>query len=318
MQANRTHQPQNFITQEQFASFAPDLPVLERAILITIAYADIFDFPRTLEEIYRFIVGERMSREVISQALAENRSLRRVISQSNGFFTLRGREEIAEVRNRRTAVGKELWPKAIRYGHILAHLPFVRMVCLTGALAVDNADFGTDIDYLLVTEPDRLWLCRAWSILLVRMAALNGDIICPNYFLSERAIVLQQRNLYTAHEMAQMIPLSGFALYQRFRDLNRWTENYLPNASEPSWRTPEQKLVGRPWRMITEKALRSPAGGYIENWEMNRKIRKFSRLTRHHVEANFSPDWCKGHFDNHGQLTLLALQERLHRIQEMI
>src|SRR5260370_23103993 len=81
-----------------------------------------------------------------------------------------------------------------------------------------------------MAERGRVWLCRAIVVGLVRTAALRGVELCPNYFLSERALVLDEHNLFTAHEVAQMVPLTGIETYQRMRSLNRWTDTFLPNA----------------------------------------------------------------------------------------
>src|SRR5205085_8843103 len=116
----------------------------------------------------------------------------------------------------RASVATDYWHRAIHYGHIMGGLPFVRMVAVTGALAMDNIADG-DVDYLVVTEPGRLWLCRALIVGLVRVAALRGTELCPNYFLSERALVLHERNLFIAHEVAQMVPVAGLETYQRMR-----------------------------------------------------------------------------------------------------
>jgi hypothetical protein len=68
-------------------------------------------------------------------------------------------------------------------------------------------------------------------VLLVQLASQYGDIICPNYILSENAFLQSDQSLYTAHEIVQMIPLHGIEIYKRFRDVNRWTEIFLPNAN---------------------------------------------------------------------------------------
>jgi hypothetical protein len=192
----------------------------------------------------------------------------------------------------------------------MSQLPFVRMVAVTGALAMDNMADG-DIDYLVITEPGRLWLCRALIVGLVRMAALKGTELCPNYFLSERALVLTERNLFTAHEVAQMVPLAGMETYQRMRDLNRWTDTYLPNAVGAPRRIASVEPSRRRTRRIVERTLRSRVCAPLERWEMARKMEKLGTRSNGHAEAAFGPDWCKGHFGDHGQATLERYAERL-------
>jgi hypothetical protein len=207
------------------------------------------------------------------------------------------------------------WRKAIRYGRLIGSLPFVRMVGVTGALAMDNlAD--DDIDYLIVTEPGRLWLCRALVVAVVRAAALRGIELCPNYFLSEQALQLEERNLFTAHEVTQMVPVVGLATYDRFRQLNRWTEMYLPNAGGPPRRVASSDGGGRQRaRRLVERTLRSRLVSPIERWEMRRKVRKLGQRSNGHTEASFGPDWCKGHFGDHGQLTLSRYHARLEQLE---
>src|SRR5262249_52352610 len=153
------------------------------------------------------------------------------------------------------------------------NLPFVRMVAVTGALAMDNlAD--DDIDYLIITEPGRLWLCRALVVAVVRTAAMRGVELCPNYFLSEQALELEERNLFTAHEVTQMVPLYGMQTYQRLRELNQWTDAYLPNAGGPPRRVAPAELGRHRARRILERTLRSRVANPVERWEMRRKVRK--------------------------------------------
>jgi hypothetical protein len=47
---------------------------------------------------------------------------------------------------------------------------------------------------------------------------------------------------------------------------------------------------------------------------MARKVRKLGQRGNGHVEAAFGPDWCKGHFGDHGQLTLSRYDERLQAL----
>jgi hypothetical protein len=105
------------------------------------------------------------------------------------------------------------------------------MVALTGSLAVRNVDSDADYDYFVVTAHGRVWLARLLMVQnVVKPAARRGDEVCPNYILAENALELPSRDLYHAHELAQMIPLYGLPVYQRLLQANRWLEKFLPNA----------------------------------------------------------------------------------------
>ena len=100
------------------------------------------------------------SRGSVRTALSTSPTLADLLSRNGRYITLAGRESAIETRRHRAAVSSAYWGRAVRYGRLIGGMPFVRMVAVTGALAMDNlAD--EDIDYLIVTEPGRLWLCRA-------------------------------------------------------------------------------------------------------------------------------------------------------------
>lgn len=304
----------------------PSDAAIETAILQTVAYVDVFDYPLTATEVHRYLVGVPASAARVTAVLKNGRLVPRHLSHCQGYFTLPGRESIVATRKRREEVARRLWPEAIRYGRRIGTLPFVRMVALTGSLAVNNAESDADIDYLIVTENGRLWLCRAFTILVVRLAARRGIHLCPNYFLSQQALVFDDRTLYTAHELAQMVPITGLDIYGQLRQLNAWTADFLPNAHhppQPTFSAPAAppSRTGTFWRAMGELLLRTPLGTGLERWEMQRKIRKFShqnaRLSDPEAtEAAFSADWCKGHFESHGRQIMDTFSKRLQTVKD--
>lgn len=294
------------------------LSAVESAILQTITYVDVFDYPLTPAEVHRYLVGLPSSADEINQILSNGRLVPHRLDRKDGYFTLPGRAEIVETRRRREAIAKEMWPIAWHYGRLLGSLPFVRMVAITGSLAVNNVEPPADIDYLIITKHGHLWTCRAWTILLVRLAAQRGIHLCPNYFLSEQHLYFEEQNLYTAHELTQMVPVTGLDIYRKMRELNSWTADFLPNAAgipQPATQPPAgtKSVFGRLPTAIIEGLLRTPPGAWLEKWEMERKIRKFSRQTGND-EIAFSANWCKGHFDGHRQK---VLEEFDHQWQQI-
>jgi hypothetical protein len=287
--------------------------VTSRAILNTALYADIFDYPLTLPEIHRYLVGSSASLEAVSESLAGDRFLRKV----GRYYTLQGRECIVETRERREQIAAHLWPEAIRYGRMIASLPFVRMVAVTGSLAMNNVDVDADIDYLIVTTPGRLWLARLLSLVVTRLAAFRGISLCPNFLLTQEVLEISEHSLYSAHEFVQMIPLSGMELFQRMRSLNLWVQDFLPNAYGLSPLAEDYPVAASAplFRPLLEWILLTPPGAWLERWEMDRKIRKLSRQNPDNPEAIFSADICKGHADRHGLRTKLSMDERLARLE---
>ena len=293
----------------------PSLDDLDLAILCTVAYADVFDYPLTPAQIHRYLVGMEANQADILQALDGDRFAHRGLGRRGAYVTLRERSELVKLREWRGQVATQMWPLALRYGQAIAALPFVRAVFLTGALAVANVDPGDDFDFMIVTAPNRLWLARAIVIgLVVKPAARRGHEICPNYLLSLLRLDFEEQNLYIAHELAQMIPLVGIRIYHRMRAVNHWMMRFLPNArglprpvdpitAPPSSATP-----------LVELALGTALGGMLEDLERGRKIRRFTALEGDERTTCFSADRCKGHFESNEGATLEAFDERLRKL----
>lgn len=290
---------------------APSLLPLATAVWRTLAYVDVFDYPLTAVEIHRYLEEISATLSEVEAVLADDSALARHISQTDAYYYLVGREKVVDIRRRRDAIAQKVWPTAMRYGRLIAAMPFTRMVTLTGSLAMNNADENADIDYLIVAENGYVWLCRAFAIVVVRLAALRGYHLCPNYILAERAIAFPDENLYAAHEIVQMIPLSGMGMYQKVRLANQWTTAYLPNAVNAPRDLTNDKRNWFQLRKLMEFPLRSRIGVWLEKWEMRRKIRKFQSYEDEYAEAQFAADWCKGHFDAHRQEALDAYRARV-------
>jgi len=297
------------------ATSANHAAALADAIVETVAYSDLFDYPLTIPEIHRYLWGVPAALSDIEALLGAGQLSPQRLERTGVFYTLPGRSPIVAIRQRRAHAATVLWRQAVAYGAQIARLPFVRMVAVTGALAVDNSDADDDLDYLIVTEPGRLWLCRALVIGLVHLARRRGVVICPNYFLSERALALDDHSLYTAREVAQMVPLTGLAIYHRLRQLNGWVETYLPNAAGAPRAISLAEMPPSRVRAAAEAVLRMRPVGAVERWEMQRKIRKL--IAEHPAsgdsgEVRFSPDYCKGHFGGYGGKTLGAFNHKIH------
>jgi hypothetical protein len=293
---------------------------LEQAILETVLYADIFNFPLTLEEIQRYLIKQAASLSEVAQCLAESKYLQNWLAQSGAYRCLKGREDLFELRQNQAATLAKHWKAARRWAKILRLVPFTRAALVTGSLAADSARPKDDIDLLILTEPGHLWTCRALVIGLVHLARLQGVELCPNYLiaLKDDSLTLAERDLYSAREMAGMCLMFGRSAYLRMFSLNGWLNRILPNAAffvsqqRPALEPENAGIVGSFLKRLGEKLLSGKLGQKFENWEQ-RKIERFSR--ENGAEASFRPDLCKGHFGNYGHETLASFAQRCDMIK---
>ena len=294
------------------ASF--DQQALERSILKTILYSDLFEYPLTPDEIAHYLVGMSSSADRVQASLAGPIWLDGQITRVGSYITTRGREALVKRRLDRALSSDRLWRRARRFVRVLGCLPFVRMVGVTGALAMHNSADGDDIDVLIVTARDRVWLTRALSVLLVYIGKFFGDTLCPNYVISENALALEARTLFVAHEFIQMVPVYGLAVYDRMRAANCWINPLLPNATRPYRAEPELRpgMIGRAIKRLGEWLLSGRIGDLLEAWEMQRKLRKFQpQLGRPDGDAILDRDHVKGHFNDYGPPVMRLYAEQL-------
>lgn len=280
---------------------------LKNAILATLAYSDVFDHPLTVDEIHRFLVLDATRKDVLA-CLSESD----LIFKNKGYYFLAGRENIVNVRIHREAVSRKSYKRACWYGRLLGRLPFVRMVTLTGSLAMRNCDQAGDYDYMLVAAKGRVWTARIFALILNKIANLFGETLCPNLIVSESRLEWNEHNLYSAREIAQMILISGEKVFNNLRVVNDWVLEYLPNWDINL----KANLHEKPFllKRIFEYLLGGALGDRLEAWEMNRKIKKFSTQNGFGIETNFNADVCQGNFDHHGIWTLQEYHKRLEKL----
>jgi len=284
---------------------------LEHAILETLAYSDVFNYPLRLEELHRFLPVPASLAEL--EACVDELDW---VESNLGYYFLRGREQIVALRLQREESLRRPYDRAIRYGRILGLLPFIRMVALTGSLAVQNSEASGDYDYMLVTQRGRVWLARAFALLLNRVARLSGETLCPNLIVSEDALRWNAVNLYSARELCQMVLICGRRTVGfNLRVANLWVADYFPNFKCASYQSLKDiNFFAGALRGFLEFLLNNRLGDRLEAWEMNRKIARLSRQDGLGPETLFSPEVCQGNFDHHGSATLARYQQRLQQI----
>lgn len=121
---------------------------------------------------------------------------------------------------------------------MLGKIPWIKLVGVTGSVAAYNADKGADIDLMVISKKNRLWLTRLFVAIMLKISNLyvrtdsEPGKFCPNIFISEEELEWPKdsQNIYTAHEVAIMQPVvDKNNSYFDFIKSNDWIKKYLPN-----------------------------------------------------------------------------------------
>jgi len=198
-----------------------------------IVYHDIFDYPLTEGELIKWEVARRVVR---------GRQFAKKIIFKNGFYFITGRDGLILKRLVRERNSSNKLIIARKVGNILQVVPGIKGVFITGALAMESADESSDIDLMIVTQKGLLWTTRLLAFLILRLFGIplrkpgqveQKDKLCLNMWLDEGSLAWpkKKRNLFSAHEIAQVIPIvNKEQIYERFLFSNRWLKKYWPNT----------------------------------------------------------------------------------------
>ncbi len=197
---------------------------------ISIAYHDIFAYPLNKKELIKWKAGKRV----------ELKKKKIEINSKKGFYFIKGREEIIDVRLKKLQISNKKLSIAKKAASLLIKIPTIRFIGLTGSLAMQSASENSDIDLLLITSQGNLWTTRLVSYFLLFLTGYKlrrardkneKDRLCLNIWLDERDLIWRDKNIFTAHEVCQIKPLKNKDnTYKRFLWANRWVLEYWPMA----------------------------------------------------------------------------------------
>ncbi len=210
---------------------------IKKAILKTLCYADVFDYPLKEKEIGEWLIGTKNKEQRTKNKIGNIK----IIQHKNGYYFLKGREEIVNLRKEREMWSRDKLKIAKKAASFLKLIPTVKLVGVTGALAVENAKENDDIDLFIITSKGLLWTTRLLTTLLTEIKGMRrhpqelnvNNKICLNMFADENHLEIpkKEQDLFSAHEVAQMKLLwDRDDTYQRFLQANNWVRKYLPNS----------------------------------------------------------------------------------------
>ena len=213
---------------------------LRQAILATLVYADIFHYPLTEDEIWRYLIGAKSTlanfRKNLNLLIKQKK-----LTNTSGFYTLFNQKKFILMRIKRKPIAVTKLKIAQTYARWLGKIPTVRLIGISGALAMENVPKEDDIDFFIITAPHCIWITRLVITVISDVFNIRrrpgdsqfADKLCLNMFIDGKYLEFpdSEKDVYTAHEIVQLkIIINKHQTYERFLLANRWLEKFLPQA----------------------------------------------------------------------------------------
>lgn len=228
--------------------------------LKTILYFSIFRYPLTLEEIHSYTNHKNIvetNQEL--ESLIQDSILRKV----DDFYVYANDLESVTKRLKGNLQAQKAVLIAEKRAKFIAQFPYVKAVGVSGSLSKGYYDNESDIDFFVITKPNKLWICRTILMVYKKIFLLNSrKYFCVNYFISTNQLELEEKNRFTATELKTLIPMQGKVVFEEFYNSNKWIESYFSKFEVNLKSVPNIKKAFIPF--CIESILNNKIGFYID------------------------------------------------------
>lgn len=247
---------------------------LRDSILATLAYFDLFSYPLTTEELFRFLwapkrpVAFREMEETLALLMREQR-----VGSRNEFWFLSGQEEIVPRRQEAVSYGEEKIRRAQKAARCIAWIPFVKAMFVCNTVGMGTAREESDIDVFIVVKDKRLWLARLLITLTLSIVGLRrtktriANQICLSFFVTNAALDLApltmgSPDVYLMYWLDLLIPVyDPENTHRALMAANTFAKPYLPHAFGRPLK--EKEIIVGVWSKRVKRFFeRAWGGGY--------------------------------------------------------
>ncbi len=174
----------------------------EKELLKMIVFFDLFNFPLTLLELKKYYRNHITLNALL--IFLDNLLKIGEIQEKNGFYFLKERENIINVRRERYNYSLRKIKIARKFAKVFSYFPFVLVIYLVNSIGKYNLRNSSDIDFFIITKNKRIWLSRFFCAGLAKILhkrpnkKTKKDKICLSFYLSENNLDLSKLKLSEA------------------------------------------------------------------------------------------------------------------------
>lgn len=265
-------------------------PRLEDAIVKTVAFFDVLEYPLTVQEVSDRLLGYVASESDILVCL---RGTDRLIMM-RGYVVFPGRERLIEQRLSQVAADQRLWKRVRKYAWVFRVVPFVQEVYICNRLAITQGTDESDIDVFVVARQGRMFFVRTLLLGLFQLFGVrrHGSRVagrfCLSFFVDSSSRDLEgfsdsSSDVYFAYWLLLLRPL--FA-HEDIRFSNPWLEKYFPRELVIRQAQQTQSSGSSFVRRGLERLFSGTFGDFVEkrlvSWQLLRARKKFEAMGSPH------------------------------------
>lgn len=289
----------------------------------TLAFFDIFDYPLTSLEIWRYLYApgeQKISLNQIIEALG-NPELKAKIGFFRGFYFLAGKQDSVELRRERNAIAEKKLIRLRPYAKYLNRLGAVSGVAVANTLAIKHSRPESDIDLFIIARPHAVWSARFWAILPLyffggrpRPGSMR-DKFCLSFLVDENHLDIlpwkMEQDIYYIYWLATLMPVSGPEVFANFFEKNKWINKYLPNFFPPEMSARGERRPASRLPCFGGRILKA-----IQLFVMPAALKEAA--ARHHTDVIISDTVLKFHLNDRRSEYEKCYQKRVAKIIDTV
>jgi predicted nucleotidyltransferase len=244
----------------------------------------------------------------------------KILTEIDDFYVYGGDLDSVPKRLKGNVLAKKVLLKAKAKAHFISKFPFVAAVGISGSLSKGYYDSDSDIDFFIITQHNRLWICRTLLMVYKKIFLFNSrKYFCPNYFISSEQLEIIEQNRFTATELKTLIPMEGKEYFESFYENNSWVKSYFNkfNTNLDSISNVKKSYL----TLVFEELLYNKLGDAIDYFFRSITLRKwkakFDYLSQEDFEIALksTKNISKHHPSNFQKKVILSLNAKLEEVQ---
>jgi len=223
------------------------------------------------------------------------------------------RNDIIHQRLNRKKLADQKWKKIKKIFWIMQITPFMKMVLVSGSLALGNSRKESDVDLIITAKKGRIWMVRTFVTLLTSVLGVRRyknkteNKICLNHYITDKSLRIPFESLYNAQSYLHLINVyndkKDKELFKKFQEENKWIRKYVSNyelAELGGFRSIKRSKMLNSISKFSEFILAGKMWNYLENVLskiQSNKIRKDplyekggGRITINNDQLEFHPN----------------------------